>query len=292
MIRVPFSAGSLTVTANSNANLKIPTDHNGTITGVSLLFYNGTALVTNAAYITAAIKSLWLRCSMKTGDAFDIIQQGTTPDKILHRELFYNESRGLVTSPSILEYDPSTSYGKDAEHKAFLNLGCADISTLVLDVAFGANITGINRVEVFYELDEALKANLGAHSRFGWSTITVPATGGVVDIDNLPKGNFRYQAIHIGEVALMTVGKVTLQVNTTGFPMRDVPRVVSDRLLVKSDRAPQDGVYSLDFAKEDHAAYFLPGNMSDFKVKPEFVPGVDAVEVTLPIWWEVIYGAQ
>jgi hypothetical protein len=290
VIKTPISAGSLEVIANSNRSLKIPTDHNGTISHLSFVFYNGTALVTNKAVITTAIQSLWLRCSMQSGDAFDIIQQGTTPDKLFHRELFYNGVRGLTNSGSILEFDPSTSYAKDAEHKAYLNFGCADVSNLTLDMSFGSTITGINRVEVFYELDSLMVAKLGAHSRIGWTTITVPAAGGIIDIDTLPKGNFKYQALHIGEVTLMQVGKVSLQINTTGFPMRDVPRVVNDRLLVKNDRTPQANVFSLDFAKEDYAAYYLPGQMSDFKVKPEFVPGSGAVAVTLPVWWEVIYG--
>lgn len=290
MYRTPISAGSVEVIANSNRSLKIPTDHNAVISSLSFLFYKGTTLVTDKAEVLLAVTSMWLRASMKNGQAFDIIQQGTTLDKLFHRELFYNASRGLVNSGSILEYDPSTSYAKDAEHKAYLSIGCNDISTLVLDVAFGATLNGITRVEVFYELDELMIQNLGAHSRIGWTTVTVPAAGGVIDIDTLPKGNFKYQAIHIGEVALMKVGKISLQINTTGFPMRDVPRVVNDRLLVKSDRTPQTNVFSLDFAKEDYAAYYLPGQMSDFKVRPEFVPGSGAVAVTLPIWWEVIYG--
>jgi len=290
MYRTPISAGSLEVIANSNRNLKIPTDHNAVISSLSFLFYKGTTLVTDKAETLLAIQSLWLRASMNNGNAFDIIQQGTTLDKLFHRELYYNASRGLTNSGSILEYDPSTSYAKAAEQKAYLSIGCADISTLVLDVAFGATLNGITRVEVFYELDELMVQNLGAHSRIGWTTVTVPAAGGVIDIDTLPKGNFKYQAIHIGEVALMKVGKISLQINTTGFPMRDVPRIVNDRLLVKNDRTPQTNVFSLDFAKEDYAAYYLPGQMSDFKVRPEFVPGSGAVAVTLPVWWEVIYG--
>lgn len=290
MIRTPISAGSLEIVANSNKGLKIPTDHGGTIDYIGLVFYNGTALVTDLAVIAAAVKSLWLRAAMKTGDAFDIIQQGLTPDKLLHRELFYDAARGLVSSASILGFDPSTSYAKDAEHKAFLNIGCADIASLTLDVSYGAVITGVNRIEVFYDLDAAMISKLGAHSRIGWTTITVPAAGGVVDIKDLPTGNFKYQAIHIGETADMKVGKVTLQVNTSGFPLRDIPRVLNDRLLVKNDRKPQANVFSLDFAKEDYSAYFLPGAMSDFKVKPEFVAGGAAVEVVLPVWWEVIYG--
>lgn len=289
MIRTPFKVGSIEVSANGNKQLSIPVNL-GTITGINFRMMNGATAVSDIAVSKAVLKTIRLEASPKNGMSFDIIKPFSATNLYV-RELYYGAARGVTNSAEFPCYDPSAVLFTDEEHRAYLNIGTADLAALNLDFTFGATVTGCTRVDVWVEFDAAIIDYLGAHTRIGSMTTKIPATGGDVVIDNLPKntdGSFQYQTIHIPVPTNMVLDYITIVSNSNKDIYREVPVSLLQKWQKDCGRTPQTAVVTVDFSKEAFSAYYLSGNMSDFKVTPHFTAS-GASETQVEVWFELLY---
>ena len=291
MIRQPVKIGSITAEANATKNLTIPVGHKGTICGLYFMPCNGANPVTDKAVVLNSVEKLMLEVTHQTEGGFAILND-VTPELLYFRELYYGKTRGMVNEGAIITYDPSAAQRGGEAAANMRNLGTADLSDMNLRVTFNGTVTGLTRIDVYADIDYNLKANLGVHVRMAHVTAPVAATGGDVEIANLPcvDARFAYETIFIQENSLtnVTVDKTSFVINGSDWKFRDIPRKLFERLQVEAHRAPQTGFMSYDFAKEDNPSYFLQGGMAEIKLIPTFKAGTSPKGGNVKVWYEII----
>lgn len=287
MIRNPVKIGTIEAVAGATKDLSVPVGHNGTICGLYFMPKDGDNDVALVETVNNAVESILLEATSNKLGTFPILDR-VTPAFLYMRELYYSATRGVVNSGAIISYDPSASYGKDEEHRILQNLGTQDLSAMNVRVVFKGVVANLTHVDVWADIDYNIIQPLGVHTRIAKMSVSVPANGGQIEVDTLPKFDptYAYTVMHISEPENLAVKSLTLLTNGTVYNHRDTPNVLLDRLATENDRSPQPGFCHLDFAKEDIARYFLPAGMSEMKLMPTFA-GVGGAG-TSTVWYEVL----
>ncbi len=292
MIRNPIKLGVLQAEANGNRPLEIEVGHGGTISQFLFRCRNGSSAATQAA-ILAALNTIPLDETQVNEGNFAPLNK-VTPKFLNFREQLHYQALGIVNEDGMLSYDPAAGTGKDELRRDQLTLGTQDLISMTLTPEWAGSVTGITHIEVYADIDYNLVQPLGEHVRIGRLTDSVSATGGEVEMTEFPKMDARYgyNAIHIEELIDdgddLTVDEVTIVINGTQFPFRDVPADVIERLQKYGYRRPQAGFFTLDFNKEDVHQYFLPAGMNELKIVPSFEVTGTPTGGNFPAWYELI----
>lgn len=281
--------GTIEARVDTFDSVKLPVDKGGTYKRLFFKFVADDGSAANVFIVNAAISKINLDATQSHG-SFPILQN-VKPAILFMRERYYAEHNSVGNTAGMLEYDPSAVCGLNAQDRRLYALGSADLSDLIMTLHFTNDVTGLKQVEVWAEYDQYDVQPLGAHIRIGMKSTSIGKDHtGRLTVDNLPKwdARFGYAALHFETPGASVIDDINMILNTTDEEMKQVPKSLSDRILLHARRKPQAGFLHLDFAKDDTPLSFQRAGQTSLVFEPNFKTAPGGLNDTnLNVWYEL-----